>query len=165
MALATDKRGYAAGKYSLELDGLLCGFVESVEGGYATSDVVVEKIGPDRIVHKHIAGVKYEDISMTCGAGMSKGFYESIKTNIDRKFTRYDGAIVEYDYNYKERSRLSFFHALVTVIGFPALDASSKDAAKMSIKLTPEYTHMQTGGGKSITALYGAGQQKQKKAK
>jgi hypothetical protein len=27
----------------------------------ATQDVVTEKIGPDHVVHKHIAGVKYED--------------------------------------------------------------------------------------------------------
>lgn len=39
--------------------------------------------------------------------------------------------------------------ALITQIGFPALDAGSKDAAKMTITFSPEYTRMQsnTGGG------------------
>jgi hypothetical protein len=37
-------------------------------------------------------------------------------------------------------SRLTFTNALITEIGFPALDAASKDAAKMTIKLSPEYT-------------------------
>ncbi len=34
-------------------------WVQSVEGGQATADLVTEKIGPDHIMHKHIAGVKY----------------------------------------------------------------------------------------------------------
>jgi hypothetical protein len=40
------------------------GWISSVEGGHATADVVNEKVGPDHIVHKHIAGVKYEDITV-----------------------------------------------------------------------------------------------------
>ena len=30
-------------------------------------------------VKKHLAGVKYEDITVNCGTGMSKGFYEWTK--------------------------------------------------------------------------------------
>lgn len=43
------------------------GWIQSVDGGHATSDVVTEKVGPDHIVHKHIAGVKYEDITLVAG--------------------------------------------------------------------------------------------------
>ena len=70
MALTGDKRGYTAGKYGIDLDGINAGWVSSVEGGMASSDVVVEKLGPDHIQRKHIAGVKYEDISVSCGTGM-----------------------------------------------------------------------------------------------
>jgi hypothetical protein len=37
--------------------------------------------------------------------------------------------------------------ALITQIGLPALDAASKDAAKMTVKFAPEYTrtHAKTG--------------------
>ena len=151
MPVTTDKRGYVSGKYGLELDGLASGFLESFEGGNATSDVVVEKAGADHIAHKHIAGVKYEDITVTCGTGMSQSFYEWIKATFHRNFTRQNGAIVSYDYNYKERSRLSFFNALITEIGLPALDASSKDTAKMTVKFTPEHTqHKKADGASSI---------------
>jgi hypothetical protein len=47
------------------------GWIESVEGGHATADVVTEKVGPDHIVHKHIAGVKYEDITVAVGGTQS----------------------------------------------------------------------------------------------
>lgn len=137
---AIDKRGYAAGKFYLELDGENAGWIFSAEGGQATADVVTEKLGPDMVARKHIAGVKYEDISITCGAGMSKGFFQWIKSSLDQKFERKSGAIVAADYNYNTMTVLKFSNALISEIGFPALDASSKEAAKLTLKFSPEFT-------------------------
>lgn len=151
MPITSDKRGYVAGKYAVELDGINAGWIWSSEGGHAVADVVNEKLGPDSIVKKHIAGVKYEDLSVTCGTGMSKGFYEWIKASFDHNYTRKNGAIIAADYNYKEHSRLTFFNALITEVGMPALDAASKDAAKMTLKFAPEYTRTTTTtGGPSV---------------
>ena len=150
MPITADKRGYVAGKYGIELGDALAGWVQSVEGGHAFSDVVSEKLGPDHIIHKHIANVRYDDITITCGTGMTKPFYEWIKASFDRKNTRKDGAVVTADYSYKEISRMTFNHALISEIGFPALDASSKDAAKITVKITPETTRMKTGSGKQL---------------
>jgi phage tail-like protein len=144
------QRGYVAGKYGIELQGITAGWVSSVEGGHATSDVVSEKVGADHIVKKHIAGVKYEDISVSCGTGMSKAFYEWLKASFDHNYQRKDGAVISADFNYKELSRLNFYHALISEIGFPALDAASKDAAKMTIKISPETTRAQLNSGSSI---------------
>jgi len=165
MPITADKRGYVAGKYGVELDGIMAGWVWSAEGGHATSDVVQEKLGPDHIIKKHIAGVKYEDLSVSCGTGMSKGFYEWIKASFDHKYSRKNGAIIAADYNYKEHSRLTFFNGLITEIGFPALDAASKDAAKMTIKIAPETTResVSAGGGASISGKYAIDAAKQKK--
>jgi len=154
-----DKRGYVAGKFALEFGQNKAGWVSSVEGGHATADVVSEKVGPDHIVHKHIAGVKYEDITVNCGTGMSKAFYEWIKASFDRKYQRYDGAIHSCDYDGNIVSSLDFFHGLISEIGFPALDAGSKDAAKMTIKIKPETTRHKKGSGKLEMNL-GKGEQK-----
>src|SRR5205085_12259577 len=62
-----------------------------------------------------------------------------------------DGAIVTADAGFNEVARLSFFKALLTEIDFPALDASSKDAAKMTIKLQPETTRIQKATGSSTS--------------
>jgi len=165
MAKTADGRGYVAGKYGIELDGIMAGWVWSAEGGHATSDVVSEKLGPDHLIRKHIAGVKYEDITIQCGTGMSKGFYEWIKASFDHKYTRKDGAIVTADYNYKELARLTFHQALITEVGFPALDAASKDPCKMSVKFSPEITRqtVSMGGGASIVGKYASDSVKQKK--
>jgi len=148
--MVTAARGYVAGKYGIELAGAPAGWVQSIEGGHAFSDVVNEKLGPDHIIHKHIAGVKYEDITISCGTGMTKPFYEWIKASFERKNDRKDGAVVAADYSYNEISRMTFTHALISEIGFPALDASSKDAARMTIKIMPEFTRTTKGSGKQF---------------
>ena len=85
----TTSARYTAGKFALDLGRHSSpGWIQSVEGGHATADVVVEKVGADIIQHKHIAGVKYEDITVNCGTGMSKAFYEWIQASLDHKHTR-----------------------------------------------------------------------------
>jgi phage tail-like protein len=157
-------RGYGAGKFALTVGGIKAGWVQSVEGGNATSDVVVEKTGADNIFFKHIGGVKYEDITVNCGTGMSKGFYEWMKKSFDRSHDRQDGAIDTCDYNGVSVSTLNFHQALISEIGFPALDAASKDAAKMTIKIAPEWTAHAKGSGQKVDppgwALDGAKQKK-----
>jgi len=145
-----DKRGFVAGKFALEIDGVNGGWCKDVTGGNAKAEVVTEKMGPDHIAKKHLAGVTYEDIKITCGTGMSKGFYNWIKDSFDHKYTRKNGAIIAADYNYKEMSRMTFTNALITEVGFPALDASSKDQASMSLSWHPEITRTTTSPANTI---------------
>jgi phage tail-like protein len=156
-----DQRSYTAGKYALDLDGKFAGWIKSVEGGYATADVIVEKVATDLIWHKHIAGVKYDDITLSCGTAMSKAFYEWLQASVDHQAKRItSGAIIAADYNFKETGRLNFFNALITEVGFPALDAASKDAASMSLKFAVETTRQLTATGSPIKGDLGTGQQK-----
>src|SRR5687767_14588979 len=93
-----DGRVYASGRFALELDGINAGWLQSADGGHATADVVNERMGPDRIIRKHLAGVKYEDFTIECGVGMSKAFYTWMKDSLDRRYTRKSGAIVAANY-------------------------------------------------------------------
>jgi hypothetical protein len=112
------------GKYAIELDGIKAGWVWSVEGGQA------------------IADGKYEDITITCGTGMTKAFYQWMKDSFDHKHSRKSGAIISATFDHKEMSRMEFTNARIKEIRLPALDAGSKDALKMSITLEPESTHV-----------------------
>jgi len=156
MAITSDKRGYVSGKYAIDMDGNFAGWVQSVEGGHATSDVVAEKMGADHIIRKHIAGVKYEDITVSCGTGMSNQFYQWVQNSFQHNYSRKSGAIITANYNHKEIARLTFTNALISEVGFPALDAASKDPAKMTIKFHPEYTRTTTnmGGGAAISGNF-----------
>jgi hypothetical protein len=90
---------------------------------------------------------------------MSRPFYEWIMESIGTYRTR-DGAIHTCDYDGNVRSTLEFHNAAITEIGFPTLDAASKDTAKMTIKFAPEFTRMLTGPGKKIALGNEAAKQK-----
>lgn len=137
--LTADHRAFTAGRYAVMLDGAVAGWVQSVEGGHAAADVAS---GAASLQRKHIAGVKYEDITVSCGAGMSKPFYEWIKASMDRQYARKSGSIIYLDNDGNAVSTLEFANGLITEVSFPALDAASKDAAKLTIKISPETTRM-----------------------
>jgi len=155
-----NQRGYTAGRFALDLGGTFAGWVNTIEGGHATSDVVTEKLSADMIARKHICGVKYEEITVNCGTSMSKAFYTWIQASLDRKHQRLDGAVITADYDQKEVNRLNFFQALITEVGFPACDAASKDAAKMAVKFSADYTRFVTQKGGPVNAPQGKGEQK-----
>lgn len=159
------KRGFVSGNFALDLDGMRAGWIFSYEGGMAQGEVVPEKIGHDNLEHKHISGIKYEDIAMTCGPAMSREFYKWIKNSFKKDYERKTGAFVQADYDFTEMSRLNFYEALVTEVGFPACDASSKDMARLTVKMSPEWTRFEMKKGGKITggAMAGTDPIKQKR--
>jgi len=134
------KRAYTSGRFGIEIEGIEAGWVYSVDGGHPSADVVQEKLGAEHVIKKHIGGLKYEDITITCGTGMSKGFWETLHKSFTDEFKRFEGTIFFADYDGKIRKSMEFYGAPITEIGLPALDAASKDAAKLSLKLSPEFT-------------------------
>jgi hypothetical protein len=153
-------RPYPAGRSALELDGVHAGFLASSSGGDAVGEVVSEKLAADGVIRKHVAAVRYTDIVLQCGPGMSRTFFDWLALTTSRKHQPRDGAVLGSDLDGKERSRLAFTQALVTSIAFPALDAASKDAAKLTVSLAPEQTHRTAGSGAPIKADAGAVQKK-----
>ena len=154
MAIARNNRGFAVGKYGIELQHTMAGWVKEVDGGHATAEVVTEKIGSDHLAKKHLGTLKYEEVTFKAGAGMSAQVYEWIKTGFNQTSHnrgREDGAILFADYDQVETSRLTWTHGLITEFGMPALDASSKDAALMTVKFRPETTRKTFTAGAKVT--------------
>jgi hypothetical protein len=158
--VAANQRGYTAGRFLVQLDGTSVGFADSVEGGDVYSDVVEEKVAADGVVHKHLAGVKYEDLTLTVGANMAPAFYDWIAATLDHKHERKDGTVSFQDYTGAEKERITWQHGLITEIGFPALDGASKDAGHMTVKFAPEVTRHAKGSGKIEPVAIGSKQKK-----
>jgi hypothetical protein len=137
-------------QYGLELEGVFVGRILSFAGGDAAADVVVEKAGADGVARKHLGAVGYEDISITCDANMAGGFYGWLQPAFGRDVSTKNGAIVTYGAKLNEVARLSFFNALVTEVGFPPLEGSAQDAAKLTVKITPERTSNDSGNSKFV---------------
>lgn len=160
----TSKRAYTGGKFAFELDERnAVGFVNSIDGGQFKADPIVYMQGGDTYVSKYSGRAKYDDITVTVGAAMSPSFWKWVSSSLERNPQRRNGALVGYDFNFCERSRRSFFGALISEIGFPALDATSKNTATLSIKITPERLEYKKGDGHKFSGSQAQDQmQKQK---
>ena len=145
-AATATNRSYAVGNFALTLGGVQVGSVTSVEGGGAIADVVVEQPGPDQIPGKHIAGVRYEDISVVTGL-QSKALNDWIAASWKGSAARKDGSVQAADYNLTVVSEREFMHALVTETTMPTLGGSGKEMARITVKLAPEYTRVKSGSG------------------
>jgi hypothetical protein len=158
--MAASQRGYTAGRFMVQLDGTTVGFADSVEGGDVYSDVVEEKVAADGVVHKHLSGVRYEDLTLTVGPNMAPALYDWIAATLDHQHERKDGSVSFQDYTGAEKERLTWQKGLVTEIGFPEVDAASKDSGHMTVKFATEVTRTAKGSGKIEPVAVG---QKQKK--
>src|SRR5262245_16788903 len=127
--------GYSSGKFVLELDGKVVGFLQAAEGGEVFGEIVEEPAGPDGVVRKSISRALFAPIKIAFGTGMAKELYDWLSSVLAHKPTAKSGAIVFLDFNFKERRRIEFEDALITEIVFPALDVGSKDTAKMTVTL------------------------------
>lgn len=139
---------YPGTKYQFRLDNAVIGQPKSVEGGAIMADVIVEKQGADGYVRKHLGPVKYEDITLKVGLGMTDTIYDWIGASWNRNYQRKDGAIVACDYNQNAKSEREFLHALVTETTIPALDGASKDVGYLTVKVSPELIRVKAATGK-----------------
>jgi phage tail-like protein len=146
------KKAYTGGRFAFEFDDKTpSGFVSGIDGGHFKADPISYAQGSDFFVTKYAGRAKYDDITISVGAAMSPQFWKWVTASLEGKPQRRNGALVGYDFDYYERSRREFFRGLIAEIAFPALDASSKNAATLGIKITPEYIEYKAGDGHRLT--------------
>lgn len=153
--MPANMRPYVANRFFLDLQKTAAGWLLSAEGGLATTEVVNERLAGGNPVRKHAGNVKMEEITFSCGSSMTEPFYEWLKNSLDYKHERKEGSIVTLNYDFKESTRLDFFQALITEIGLPGVDATSKEACKFTIKMAPEWSELKhlgaTAAGRAPT--------------
>lgn len=128
----------------------------------AQTETVKEAVAGGHPVRKHPGNVKVDDIQISCGAGMTEQFYDWLKKSLEYDHERKEGAIVTANYDYKEVTRVNFYQSLIGEIGFPALDATSKETCKFNVKIVPEWSETKYSGGTQSVRPVPIDQSKQK---
>ena len=156
--MAGSTRAYTAGKYLLELEGQVGGFLRAVEGGEAFASVIEEAPADTavNVVRKHLGAMAYAPIQMSVGSGMSNPFYQWMMDWLAGKRIAMSGAIVFLDYNFTEKSRLEFKNAMIVEVGFPALDVASKEFLFFKVTLAPESTRFSQAAAGAGKLSFGA---------
>jgi len=130
------------GAPTLMLDGVVAGSVQDVHFPFASSDVVSVTTGTSYFVKKHIGNIKYEDVSMLVGSDVSRPMLDWMSGTIIMNYQRKNGALTI------DGRQHEFFNALVTEIGFPALESGGSNKGFLSVKFAPEYTRVTKASSK-----------------
>jgi phage tail-like protein len=140
--------------FILEIEGKPAGRFFGFTGGTAKGEVVTEHSADSSRTRKHIASVKYQDMVLKCGTGMSRDFYEWLGGTFAGTPSRRTGAVIGLDHNQAPTARLDFRDALVISLSLPELDASSKDSAYLTVSISPESTFRSEPGTKAEMGVY-----------
>jgi hypothetical protein len=155
----TLKRAYVAAHFALDFENEgPMGYLRSADGGGVTTDIQTYQQGRVNDLWRQVGRPKFGDITLQVGMGLAPPFYSWIADFFNRKITRKSGAIIGADFNYKERTRRNFTDALISEVAIPALDGGSKDAALMTVKITPEgMTYETIEDGEKLSSPPGLG--------
>jgi phage tail-like protein len=141
---------FAAGRFALELDGTMCGFLKSVGGGAITADVITEPVGSSSFAPKHIGQPRYEELTLQLDLSLEKAVYQWIADTWAGKSARHDGSIVAVSSQQKTVSERQFFRAFLSEVTVPAMDASAKEPAFLTVKIAPEFHRAKGGSGATM---------------
>ena len=135
------ERQFRPGFFALTLEGAGAGILKAIDGGDAYAEVVTINTGDGGFPVKSIANVKYDDFALQLGFGMATAFYDWISATWRMQNPRRrDGSITTADFNYQAKSERSFHNALISEVGFPKLDGSSKEAGYLTVTIAVEET-------------------------
>ena len=148
-----DKRSAAVSAgYMIEIDGVGSANVSSVTGGYLAGEVVTapaSAAGPQ----KHIASVRVVPVTFEVAPGELTAWITQFMRGDAQPVS---GRIVEMDFNYTTLNVREFHDAMLTEVAFPALDASSKEAARLKLTLQPQRITNKKGDGSKASSAGGA---------
>jgi hypothetical protein len=138
-------RSYATPRFQVKIDGHpITSFVKSVEGGLVKTEATKEPTGPFNIPLQHLSTRTAEPITLEVGLSGADWTMDLLKRIInDREHVRIDGEVLHADVNSATRFWQEWKRGLVTEVGFPSFDGSSKDSAYLKIKIQPEIVNFE----------------------
>ncbi len=147
-----DETAYVANRFALEFDHKKqSGFVSAIDGAHFKSNPIKTMVGNSNYVAVYSGKPQYDETTITVGMAMSPTFWEWINASLDNKPQRRNGALVGYDFNMLERSRRTFYRALISQVKFPALDPTVKTPAGFEVTFSPERLEFEKGDNSKLT--------------
>ncbi len=124
------------GDWALMIDGGFAAPVRRVEGCGIAAPVVKEKVGPDGIQRKHIAGVSPGSCRLALGLAMEPALADWLAGAFDNSLLRHQVTLVRTDAPGAQALRLA--DTSIAAVTVPALERSAPGAQFLQIDLQPE---------------------------
>jgi hypothetical protein len=131
--------------------------VHSASGGAIGATVEMYRDGSDpaNLTRKRLGRIVYEDIAVGLGLAMPETLFEWVAESMGASAAKRDGAVLRTDATLVVRSERAFKQAFIKEIAFPALDAASKEAGRLTLTLTPASILLDTSPGTPLQAMLG----------
>jgi hypothetical protein len=136
---------------ALVIDKTNVGTLRSAAGGSAVGTVVTEGMGPENTVKKHVGAVGYEPLELELDLSLDRSLYDWIGAAWAGKAQPKSGALSTLDARGAGLTR-EFHNALISETIVPALDASSKEPAFITLILAPERVSSVASSGAKVAA-------------
>ena len=153
------QNAHAGAHYALDVDGVPVGSLRTISGLDMQADIAVDTLGPGSMPTKHVADVGWTPGRASIGLGMGQAMYDWLKQAFDHGVSNKSGTLATGDFNFKQRSLLTFDDALLTAITVPRLDGASKDSGALEIEFVPRQSRLAKGDGSDIRSAFPSRQQ------
>lgn len=124
------------GDWALMVDGGFAAPVRAVEGCGVTAPVVTEKVGPDGIQRKHVAGISYGPCRVTLGLAMEPALADWLAGAFANTLPRHQVTLVRTDA--PDAQALRLLDTSIGAVTVPALERSAPDPQFLQIELRPD---------------------------
>jgi hypothetical protein len=148
------KRSYTGGHFELRIDDMpQSAFIKSIEGGWVKMNSVDEQVGSDNVRIKHATTVEVDPITIEVGMSQVDFLLKWINDSWIKEYARHSGSIITANFDYCAEFEHWFYDALIEETSIPTLDASSKDALFLKVKIRPERIEYKPGDGNKLQAV------------
>ena len=149
---AASVRGVAAsGSFALRLGAgnpADVTLLKDFAGGNVHADVIAKRSARLHFAKKHLGPPEYEEFALPVGVSMSQELFQWIAGSWKARPEKKNGAVLTLDYKLNIVRESDFSGALITETTIPTLEAASKDAGYLTVRLQPEFINQQAGAGK-----------------
>lgn len=154
-AVKGSPRGYAAQRAALVIDGETVSLA-SLRGCNPRAQVIIEPVGPDQVLRKHVGPLGYEPcvVDVTSLPPKLKAW---IAETLDGKAPRRDLTLALVGLDGRVGRAATLEDALLTGVEMPALDAASRNGKRTTLTIEPDRIVPQGGATPSLPAAGKAG--------
>jgi hypothetical protein len=144
----------AAERILLQVGDQAAGVARSFRGLDVEAEIATGVLGAGRMPKKHVANVRWTPGVAAVSGDMGAGLHTWIAEALENGSATRSGSVAGVDPAAGTASwSLAYAGARLSAVTFPALDASSKDPALMTVEFAPREVRWDVGGGAAASAL------------
>lgn len=150
---------FSAGFFVVSIGGKAAAHCTKISGGQWKAELAEQQTGL-LVKKKNISLLKLEPLKLEMGFGIAKSMVQWMRAYMEGQDMRQDIQIDACAYDGTSRSTRQYLQCQITELSFPALDASSKEMAKISMTIQAQDAQPPAPGGSKMSSNFAKAQKR-----